>query len=52
VLSVDMLAKSVAVEIDSADVEPVAGRVQAGQYADGFYHVYSPGEAIPSAAQS
>jgi transcription antitermination factor NusG len=32
VLSVDMLAKSVAVEIDSSDVETVG--VQAGQYAD------------------
>jgi transcription antitermination factor NusG len=36
VLSVDMLAKSVAVEIDSTDVEPVAGRVAAGQYSNGF----------------
>jgi hypothetical protein len=34
VLSVDMLAKSVAVEIDSSDVETVGA--QAGQYADGL----------------
>jgi hypothetical protein len=36
VLSVDMLAKSVAVEIDSTDVEPIAPSVQAGRYANGF----------------
>lgn len=33
VLSVDMLAKSVAVEIDATDVEPVTKRVQEEQYA-------------------
>jgi transcription antitermination factor NusG len=32
VLSVDMLAKSVAVEIDATDVEPVTKRVQEDQY--------------------
>jgi len=32
VLSVDMLAKSVAVEIDATDVEPVTKRVQQDQY--------------------
>lgn len=52
VLSVDMLAKSVAVEIDSTDVEPVAGRVQADQYSQGFYNVYGPGQPIPSAVQT
>jgi transcription antitermination factor NusG len=36
VLSVDMLAKSVAVEIDAADIEPVVERVQPAQYVDGF----------------
>ncbi len=36
VLSVDMLAKSVAVEIDSTDVEPVAERVAAAEYSNGF----------------
>jgi transcription antitermination factor NusG len=36
VLSVEMLAKSVAVEIDAMDVEPVAKRVQEDQY-PGFF---------------
>jgi transcription antitermination factor NusG len=36
VLSVEMLAKSVAVEIDASDVEPVAGGVHAVPTADGF----------------
>jgi transcription antitermination factor NusG len=36
VLSVDMLAKSVAVEIDAIDVEPVTKRVQEDKYAGVF----------------
>jgi hypothetical protein len=36
VLSVEMLAKSVAVEIDAMDVEPVTKRVQEDQY-PGFF---------------
>jgi hypothetical protein len=36
VLSVEMLAKSVAVEIDASDVEPVAAGVHAVPTPDGF----------------
>jgi hypothetical protein len=36
VLSVDMLAKSVAVEIDATNVEPVTKRVQEDQYTGVF----------------
>ena len=43
ILSVDMLAKSVAVEIDSADIEPLTERVQAEQYAPRLYDAYAPG---------
>jgi transcription antitermination factor NusG len=45
VLSVEMLAKSVAVEIDASDVEPVAGRVHAVQTADSFYGALPFGSA-------
>jgi transcription antitermination factor NusG len=45
VLSVEMLAKSVAVEIDASDVEPVAGRVHAVQTADSFYGALPLGSA-------
>jgi transcription antitermination factor NusG len=52
ILSVDMLAKSVAVEIDSADIEPLAERVQADQYLPRLYDVYAPGrESVVSALQ-
>jgi hypothetical protein len=45
VLSVEMLAKSVAVEIDASDVEPVAGRIQAVRTADSFYGALPLGSA-------
>jgi transcription antitermination factor NusG len=45
VLSVEMLAKSVAVEIDASDVEPVAGGVHAVQTADSFYGALPLGSA-------
>ena len=51
VLSVDMLAKSVAVEIDAADVEPITKRVQGNPYPDSLYQAYAPvGESLPSIA--
>jgi transcription antitermination factor NusG len=51
VLSVEMLAKSVAVEIDAADVEPVAARVRAVQTADNFYGVLPLGGASRAASR-
>ncbi|MDT7817527.1 MAG: hypothetical protein QOJ42_7443 [Acidobacteriaceae bacterium] len=45
VLSVEMLAKSVAVEIDASDVEPVAGGVHPVQAADSFYGALPLGSA-------
>jgi transcription antitermination factor NusG len=48
VLSVDMLAKSVAVEIDATDVESVTERGQLAQHSDRLYHIYPPGSpSIP-----
>jgi transcription antitermination factor NusG len=44
VLSVDMLAKSVAVEIDAADVESIAEPVLSGQAPAGFYRSYRPAQ--------
>lgn len=53
VLSVDMLAKSVAVEIDATDIEPITERAQAVLYSDGMYQVYGPkGESQPAVAAS
>jgi transcription antitermination factor NusG len=45
VLSVEMLAKSVAVEIDASDVEPVAGGVHPVKAADSFYGALPLGSA-------
>jgi transcription antitermination factor NusG len=53
VLSVDMLAKSVAVEIDAVDVEPVTERDQANQHLGRLYGPYGPGnESLPFVAGS
>jgi transcription antitermination factor NusG len=46
VLSVDMLAKSVAVEIDAADVESIAEPVVSGQAPAGFYTSLPRGVAL------
>lgn len=46
VLSVDMLAKSVAVEIDAADVESIAKPVLGGQAPAGFYTSLPSGSAL------
>jgi transcription antitermination factor NusG len=46
VLSVDMLAKSVAVEIDAADVESIAKPVLSGQAPAGFYTSLPSGAAL------
>ncbi|HTF67073.1 MAG TPA: UpxY family transcription antiterminator [Edaphobacter sp.] len=43
VLSVDMLAKSVAVEISATDVESLTERVQPPQHLDGLYNTFPPG---------
>jgi transcription antitermination factor NusG len=51
VLSVEMLAKSVAVEIDASNVEPVAGRVHAVQTADSFYGALPIGGASPAGSR-
>ena len=51
VLSVEMLAKSVAVEIDAADVEPVTGRVHAVRTEDSFYGALPLGGASPAASR-
>ncbi|MEA2257851.1 MAG: hypothetical protein QOJ51_676, partial [Acidobacteriaceae bacterium] len=51
VLSVEMLAKSVAVEIAASDVEPVAGRVHAVQTADSFYGALPLGGASPAGSR-
>jgi transcription antitermination factor NusG len=47
VLSVDMLAKSVAVEIDAADVESIAEPVLSGQVPAGFYRSYRAAQFSP-----
>jgi transcription antitermination factor NusG len=51
VLSVEMLAKSVAVEIDAADVEPVTGRVHAVRTEDSFYGALPLGGASPAVSR-
>jgi transcription antitermination factor NusG len=47
VLSVDMLAKSVAVEIDAADVEPVPEQAHGGP-PSGMFYTSVPGRAVPA----
>ena len=49
VLSVDMLAKSVAVEISATDVESLSQRVPSPQHLDGLYDTFRPGVVTTAA---